>query len=296
MSLGKPRDSIALTTVAISPRSSPLKTTHRCDPNSPPWLNRSCARGDSQSGSRICNAAYRGRRRYSCGIGATGTSWPPSSSSNSRTRGISSARNPARSTAGGPSGSSCSSPGSPPPPRASKPSIAASSSYVRSITGGVNPGPGSRRGSAEARLEDASARAVRAARRPAAASDSEIVPSAASSSHVTVSLHSSSSMSLNGYFSLGGGLGPGLTSSQSSSKNLSSYPVAAHSRSISRTQLFSGETTTLPSMSSTRPCSSLGNSRNSPTPPSSRSSGDEEDEDEDADASLPAAARVGATG
>ena len=46
---------------------------------------------------------------------------------------------------------------SPPPPRASKPSIAASSSYVRSITGGVNPGPGSRRGSAEARLEDASA-------------------------------------------------------------------------------------------------------------------------------------------
>mmetsp|Transcript_2893 Transcript_2893/g.12416 ORF Transcript_2893/g.12416 Transcript_2893/m.12416 type:complete len:296 (+) Transcript_2893:2229-3116(+) len=295
MSLGNPRDSIALTTVAISPRSSPLKTTHRCDPNSPPWLNRSCTRGDSQSGSRICNAAYRGRRRYSCGIGATGTSWPPSSSSNSRTRGISSARNPARSTAGGPSGSSAS---PPPPARASKPSIAASSSHVRSITGGVNPGPGSRRGSGlEAGLEDASARALRAARRPAAASDSVMVPSAASSSHVTVSLHSSSSMSLNGYFSLGGGLGPGLTSSQSSSKNLSSYPVAAHSRSISRTQLFSGETTTLPSMSSTRPCSSLGNSRNSPTPPSSRSSGeDEEDEEEDADASLPAAARVGATG
>ena len=149
------------------------------------------------------------------------------------------------------------------------------------MTGGVKSGPGSTRGSSGGGVNEGDDGSVRAAlsARALAASDREIVPSASSSSQVTVSFQSSSLMFLNGNFSFAGGLGPGLTSSQSSSKNLSSYPVAAHSFSMSRTQLFSGATTWLPSMSRTRPCSSRGNSRNSPSFPSPCCDDCEDEED-----------------
>mmetsp|Transcript_7096 Transcript_7096/g.29306 ORF Transcript_7096/g.29306 Transcript_7096/m.29306 type:complete len:238 (+) Transcript_7096:1978-2691(+) len=129
-SRGRPRDSIALTIIAISPRSRPENTTHRRDPKSPPRTPKVASlRGDSQSGSGILSASIKGLSRYVCATGTTGTSCPPSSSSNSRTRGISSARKPASRTAGGPSGSSSPSPASRPE---ANPMMAASCASVRS--------------------------------------------------------------------------------------------------------------------------------------------------------------------
>ena len=272
-SRGKPRASMALTTVAISPRSRPENTAHRRDPNSPPRIgNVSSLRGASQSGSWICSASIRGRSRYACGTGKTGTSWPPSSSSNSRTRGISSARNPASRTAGGPSGSASGRSASSPE---AKPMMAASCASVRSLMRDASSAFSSVKLPVRSRRERTGGAVASKKFGPGPAAGPDSTKSAAassassSSSQRTVSRHSLSFMSANGNTGGSGVVGASpsldrLISSQSSSKKRSSYPVAAHSFSISATHPFSGGATGLPSLSMTRPCSSRWNSRKSP--------------------------------